>query len=226
VSSEHIKKAYYKLALQHHPDRNSGDSETTVMFQKVGLAYEILSDAARRKLYDETGMINDEGGDWSTYFRELFHKVTFEDIDAFKATYVGSTEEYEDILSAYTAHHGDIEKITETIFFGSVDSEARYLDIIRRAVTKGIVPQFDALPMHTEDAAWRAKQRKRRRRAETEAVEAAELAKELGLGAGRDGLVAAIKQRQQGRYDSLIASLEAKYSSPPKKSKSKGKGNK
>jgi DnaJ-class molecular chaperone len=47
-----IKKAYRRLALQHHPDRNSGSAESTERFKAISEAYEVLSDPAQRARYD------------------------------------------------------------------------------------------------------------------------------------------------------------------------------
>jgi curved DNA-binding protein CbpA len=47
-----IKKAYRRLALQHHPDRNNGSAESTERFKAIGEAYEVLSDPDRRAAYD------------------------------------------------------------------------------------------------------------------------------------------------------------------------------
>jgi curved DNA-binding protein CbpA len=47
-----IKKAYRRLALQHHPDRNNGSAESTERFKAIGEAYEVLSDPAQRARYD------------------------------------------------------------------------------------------------------------------------------------------------------------------------------
>lgn len=228
ASGEEIKKAYYHLALLHHPDRNSS-VEAKETFQRVGQAYEVLSDPARRRLYDETGIIEAGGGgeaaaNWGAYFRELFQRVTFADLDAFKATYIGSAEEYEDVLAGYMKYHGDIAKVSESVFFGDVESEGRYLEIIERAVSKGIVPQFDAYQkIFSDDTVYRAEQRKRKKRAEREAVEAAQLAKELGLSTegkneGKKSLTEIIQARQKGRFDALIANLESKYSPKSKPS--------
>jgi DnaJ-class molecular chaperone len=53
ASQEEIKKAYRKLSLKHHPDKNGGlDNE---MFQKINEAYETLSDPQKRESYDFTG---------------------------------------------------------------------------------------------------------------------------------------------------------------------------
>ena len=48
-----IKKAYRKLAQQHHPDRNKGDASAEEKFKEVSEAYSVLSDEAKRKEYDE-----------------------------------------------------------------------------------------------------------------------------------------------------------------------------
>jgi DnaJ domain len=47
-----IKKAYRKLARQHHPDRNNGDPDAAARFREITEAYEALSDPDRRKRYD------------------------------------------------------------------------------------------------------------------------------------------------------------------------------
>ena len=47
-----IKKAYRKLALKWHPDRNGGSQESTEKFKKIGEAYQVLSDADQRAAYD------------------------------------------------------------------------------------------------------------------------------------------------------------------------------
>lgn len=52
-------QAYLKAARDTHPDKNGGDEAATERFQQVGRAYAVLSDAEKRKLYDETGMVDD-----------------------------------------------------------------------------------------------------------------------------------------------------------------------
>jgi len=54
-SAQDIKKAYRKLAMKYHPDRNKGDKEAEDRFKKVSEAYAVLSDPEKRKQYDTFG---------------------------------------------------------------------------------------------------------------------------------------------------------------------------
>ncbi len=50
-----IKKAYRRLAMKHHPDRNPGDKSAEGKFKEIQAAYEVLSDASKRAAYDQFG---------------------------------------------------------------------------------------------------------------------------------------------------------------------------
>ena len=55
ASPEELKKAYRKLALQYHPDKNPGDKQAEERFKEVAEAYDILSDSEKRARYDRFG---------------------------------------------------------------------------------------------------------------------------------------------------------------------------
>ncbi len=72
ASQDEIKKAYRKLARQHHPDANPGDSEAEERFKEVQHAYDVLSDPEKRKQYDRFGAENGRPGPGGYNFTEGF----------------------------------------------------------------------------------------------------------------------------------------------------------
>lgn len=79
-----IRKAYRKLALRWHPDKNPDNPDATAEFQKISGAYEVLSDPDRRSMYDRTGCIDDEELDGDGFDRAA---------DLFAAFFGGCTED-------------------------------------------------------------------------------------------------------------------------------------
>ncbi|MBF0612928.1 MAG: molecular chaperone DnaJ [Magnetococcales bacterium] len=89
ASEEDLKKAYRKLAMQHHPDRNPGDKEAEARFREANEAYEVLKDPKKRAVYDQYGhaglgqngggfpgdFSNMGGGGFGDIFEELFGDI-------------------------------------------------------------------------------------------------------------------------------------------------------
>ena len=55
ASEADIKKAYRRLAMKYHPDRNPDDKEAEERFKEAKEAYEVLTDAQKRAIYDQHG---------------------------------------------------------------------------------------------------------------------------------------------------------------------------
>jgi molecular chaperone DnaJ len=62
ASEADIKKAFRRLAMKHHPDRNTGDADAETKFKEAKLAYDVLSDAKKRSAYDQFGHAGVESG--------------------------------------------------------------------------------------------------------------------------------------------------------------------
>lgn len=62
ASEKDIKKAYKRLAMKYHPDKNPGDTAAEASFKEVKEAYEVLTDTNKRRQYDQFGHAAFEGG--------------------------------------------------------------------------------------------------------------------------------------------------------------------
>mmetsp|Transcript_26526 Transcript_26526/g.32094 ORF Transcript_26526/g.32094 Transcript_26526/m.32094 type:complete len:327 (-) Transcript_26526:382-1362(-) len=145
-----LRKAYYRRALLFHPDKNVNDDGATLKFQAVSLAYEILSDAERRKEYDETGELYDDddaiGGGvdaWEQYFRGMFKRVSVEDIDKFEEEYKGSEEERKDVIKYYKSSKGNLDEMLTCVMLSEEKDKKRWVeDFILPAVRRGEVKHY------------------------------------------------------------------------------------
>jgi molecular chaperone DnaJ len=69
---EEVKRAYRKLAIQHHPDRNPGNPEAEERFKEVAEAYDVLSDQDKRQVYDRYGEAGLKGRGYEASAEDVF----------------------------------------------------------------------------------------------------------------------------------------------------------
>lgn len=78
ASEAELKKAYRKLAMKYHPDRNKGDGQAEKKFKEASEAYEVLRDPQKRQRYDQYGHAGINGGGFGG--ASDFNNADFEDI--------------------------------------------------------------------------------------------------------------------------------------------------
>ncbi|CAF3704061.1 unnamed protein product [Rotaria sordida] len=219
-----VKKAYRQLALRYHPDRTDIDQkeEAKTKFQIIGKIYAILSDDEKRKIYDDTGAMDDDDltmgiNDWYDYCKKMFRKVTKNDLVEFENKYKGSDEEKNDLKRIYLEVAGDMDQIFERHLLTCLEDEDRLRSMIDQMIEDNEVPPFDAYTKETK-----AKRNKRHKKLTKEAAEAEKLMKELNIGNDDASLERAIQMRQQQRasssfYDQLLEKYGSKTNNGNKK---------
>jgi molecular chaperone DnaJ len=92
ASPEEVKRAYRRLAHQHHPDKNRGDEASEERFKEISEAYEILGNPGKREAYDRYGIAGERGaegfGGFDPGFGSLFDDI-FEGFFGGRATRTG-----------------------------------------------------------------------------------------------------------------------------------------
>ncbi|KAK4515548.1 uncharacterized protein ATC70_010498 [Mucor velutinosus] len=232
-----IKKAYRKLALKYHPDKQPVDAtdeqkeQANTSFQQLGMAYAVLSDPKRKERYDRTGSMDEsefEGDkDWNAYFKELWTGVVnAETIEAQKAKYQGSGEEKKDVLAAYEIYKGHMGNILDTVECSTAVDGERFKKMIRSAINDKTVPHYELFDKTTtprehqkrldaekkEEAAFLKRQKNDKKQKTPEKKDD-----------GEDGsLLALIQNRAKERnakMNSIIDSIEQKQKQKQKRGK-------
>ncbi|KAI3507591.1 hypothetical protein L1887_22579 [Cichorium endivia] len=209
ASQQEIKKAYHKLALRLHPDKNPGDEDAKEKFQQLQKVVSILGDDEKRTLYDQTGCVDDAdlAGDMAQnlkdFFRSMYKKVTESDIEEFEASYRGSESEKTDLIDLYNKYKGHMNRLFCSMLCSDhkLDSH-RFKDILDDAISSGEVKSTKAYQKWAKQVS------------ETKQPINLLRPKEKSKKESSDDLYAIISQRQserKGRLDSMFSSLVSKY---------------
>jgi len=102
ASDDEIKKAYYKLAVKYHPDKNPGDKSAELKFREATEAYEVLKDPKKRSQYDQFGHAAFEAPSGGGY--------------GYGGGFGGAGFDISDALRAFMNDFGGAESIFENMF--------------------------------------------------------------------------------------------------------------
>ncbi|KAK8495360.1 hypothetical protein V6N12_067650 [Hibiscus sabdariffa] len=210
ASQQEIKKAYYKLALRLHPDKNPGDEEAKEKFQQLQKVISILGDDEKRAVYDQTGCVDDAdlAGDvvenLKTFFKAMYKKVTEADIEEFQANYRGSESEKKDLIDLYKKCKGNMNKLFCSMLCSDpkLDSH-RFKDLLDEAIAAGELKETKAYQKWAKKVSEIKPPTSPLRRKEKSTKQQSE-----------SDLFAIISQRRnerKGRFDSMFSSLVSKY---------------
>lgn len=173
-ATEHeIRKAYFKMAVKVHPDRNPNDPQATERFQSLQKIYSVLTDPEKRRIYDQTGCLDDEDmlseerfESLYEYYKKQFKEVTADAIEEFKASYQMSEEEMNDVLSYYDEFEGDMNAVFDHVMLSEpdVDSE-RFETYIDDALKDGRLSTC-----YTIYTSWKEKLKKKKNRRSSKSI--------------------------------------------------------
>ncbi|GMJ11999.1 hypothetical protein like AT3G12170 [Hibiscus trionum] len=209
ASQQEIKKAYYKLALRLHPDKNPGDEEAKEKFQQLQKVMSILGDDEKRAIYDQTGCIDDAdlAGDdvenLRNFFRTMYKKVTEADIEEFEAHYRGSDSEKKDLIDLYKKFKGKMNKLFCSMLCSDpkLDSH-RFKNLLDDAIAAGELKETKAYKK------WAKKI------SEMKPPTSPSRRKGKSIKQPEPDLLALISQRRnerKDRFDSMFSSLVSRY---------------
>ncbi|VVB13515.1 unnamed protein product [Arabis nemorensis] len=151
ATPQEIRKAYHKLALRLHPDKNQDDEEAKEKFQQLQKVMSILGDEEKRAVYDQTGSVDDAdlAGDafenLRDFFKAMYKKVTEADIEEFEANYRGSESEKKDLLELFNKFKGKMNRLFCSMLCSDpkLDSH-RFKNILDEAIAAGEVKSSKA----------------------------------------------------------------------------------
>ena len=200
ATAQDIRKAYRRLALLHHPDKQAAKSEhikaeAAAEFQKIGFAYAVLSDAKRLKTYDATGQTVEsafadaEEMGWDAYFESLYTRVDRKMLDDDRNKYqgaqaplfvliLGSEDERRDLKTAYITSEGSLPAILEQIPHATHDDEDRLINEVNTMIKDG---SLKSIKTWTASSLDKNARKKRAKAGAKQAKEAEAAAKELGV---------------------------------------------
>jgi len=247
ADAKDIKKAYRKLALKWHPDKLKKDiseeelKEANIQWQKISIAYDILSNEKSRTKYDKTGSVKDskdynytdDDFSWEKYFEILYgNSVDEEKISNFEKKYRFSEDEAKEVCDLYEQSKGDLEFIMDNIPLCTADDYPRFVEIINKAIKEKRVKKYKKYNSDYKDAMKARKDFEEKEKKKFEKAQAKEKKNKKNnkkdnnnknSSESMDELALILQNNRKRRLDNTLNSILEKYGS---QEKAKGKNKK
>ncbi|MYF97905.1 DnaJ domain-containing protein [Candidatus Poribacteria bacterium] len=146
ATPDEIKKAYRKLAVKYHPDKNPGDKVAEEKFKEASNAYSVLSDPEKRKVYDVRGHAGVQGMGFEGYtnMEDIFANLNLNDIFG-RAAYGGFGDAFGDVFGTHhrttRSYRGRDHRINLTIpFADAVLGTQKEISVQGKSITLKIPP--------------------------------------------------------------------------------------
>ncbi|XP_031632578.1 J domain-containing protein CG6693 [Contarinia nasturtii] len=227
-----VKKAYYKLSLQVHPDRvsESEKEDATEKFKVLTKINAVLTDPDKKALYDQQGIIDDDGDsdcNWLKLWREFFKPITTTDIENFHQKYIGSETEERDIRKAYLGGKGCINFMMNSVPFMTVEDEPRIMEKVKEWISSGELPEYEQFTNEPKAKRNRRHKKYAREAKESEVIKADMAKKSKMTGTLEQQIMKRQSEREQSSnsfFDRLLekygdADDSEEYVFPAKRSK-------
>ncbi len=146
ATPDEIKKAYRKLAVKYHPDKNPGDKVAEEKFKEASNAYSVLSDPEKRKVYDVRGHAGVQGMGFEGYtnMEDIFANLNLNDIFG-RAAYGGFGDAFGDVFGTHRqttrSYRGRDHRINLAIpFADAVLGTQKEISVRGKSITLKIPP--------------------------------------------------------------------------------------
>lgn len=139
-----MKKNYYRLARLYHPDRVAADQkiEAQEKFNIIHNAYSILSDASKKKKYDNGANVLFSKATVSAQWENFLKEINQVDIDNARKNYQGTEKERNDIIRECIAGNASLTHLLNNLPFMRVEDENRIIEIVKDLMDSNEIPKL------------------------------------------------------------------------------------
>lgn len=139
-----VKKSYYRLARLYHPDRTPSHQieEAKAKFNIIHNAYAILTDAEKKKQYDNGTDILFTKPTMAARWENFMKPVDSNAIEKAKNRYQNSNAEKKDISREFVIGKGSLTHVLNNIPFMRVEDENRVIEIVKNLIDDGKIPKM------------------------------------------------------------------------------------